>query len=253
MSTTLIWDAPVRVGHALLAGTVCAAAGLAFLTDEHSALFPWHMLLGLMAVPVVGFRLVWLVLGTRHARLGGLVHSPRSTAAYFVGLLRGRPVAHAGHNPGSAPAIVLMLGLTAALAITGVMMARAGGEGGVLKELKEVHEVCATALLVVIGLHLAGVLVHTVLHRELIALSMVTGRKRADPHQAITGTHRLAAAALVAGTGLFAWQLAGSFNPATGTATLPVLGWNLTLGEANEGASGGGRGGAEGDHDDDED
>ncbi|MCA3006002.1 MAG: cytochrome b/b6 domain-containing protein [Planctomycetaceae bacterium] len=231
MSTTLIWDAPVRVGHALLAGTVCAAAGLAFLTDEHSAWFPWHMLLGLMAVPVVAFRLVWLAVGTRHARLGGLVHSPRRTAAYFAGLLRGRPVAYAGHNPGSAPAIVLMLGLTAALAITGVMMARAGGEGGVVKE---VHEVCATALLVVIGLHLAGVLVHTVLHRELIALSMVTGRKQAAVQEAITGTHRLAAAALVAGTGLFAWHLAGSFNPATGTAILPVLGWRLTLGEAND-------------------
>ena len=44
--------------------------------------------------------------------------------------------------------------------------------------MEEVHEVLATLILVLAGLHVAGVLVESLRHHENLVLSMLTGTKR---------------------------------------------------------------------------
>lgn len=60
---------------------------------------------------------------------------------------------------------------------------REGGHGQVFglgeETLEEVHEVAANATLALILLHLVGVAVASLAHREILPLSMITGRKRA--------------------------------------------------------------------------
>jgi hypothetical protein len=89
-------------------------------------------------------------------------------------MLRGQPEHHTGHNPAGAVAIVAMLLLTAGIAASGwVVYNDLAGEW-----VAEVHEVLSHGMLLVVGIHVAGVVVASALHGENLARSMVTGRKR---------------------------------------------------------------------------
>jgi cytochrome b len=54
------------------------------------------------------------------------------------------------------------------------------GTGKQLEDLlEEVHEVSVNLTLVLIGFHVAGVIVESFLHKENLVIAMFTGRKRA--------------------------------------------------------------------------
>jgi hypothetical protein len=56
--------------------------------------------------------------------------------------------------------------------------------------------------------HLLGVLVGSLAHRENLVLAMITGRKLGEPEEAIRGQRFLAALTLLAWTAAAAWWLA---------------------------------------------
>ena len=166
--SALVWDLPTRVFHWSLA--VCFAG--AWLTSEGEGGRLAHLLFGYSVLGLLLFRLVWGVLGSRHARFSGLLHGPAATWRYLRSLLQGRPDHHVGHNPAGAVAIWLLIGLGLTTAGLGVAMVWAGGEA-----LEDVHEAFATAMLVVVAVHVIGVIVGSVLHRENLPRAMVTGHK----------------------------------------------------------------------------
>ncbi|MBL9118462.1 MAG: cytochrome b/b6 domain-containing protein [Phycisphaerae bacterium] len=237
MERLLVWDAPVRLLHWSLAALTCIALAVGLLGDEDSLAFPYHMLAGLTAGLVVILRLAWGVVGTRHARLVAFPLSPSSLIRYVTAIASGQPERHAGHNPGSSYAIVLIFALVLTLATTGVLM----GKG--VEAVEEIHEISAYALVATIALHLAGVALHTLMHKENITRSMVDGRKAVDQRDAIGSSQAIAAIVLMAMVGAWAASLLLRYDAVSRTTRVPGMGWVIGLGEAE----------SEGDSDDDDD
>lgn len=168
-----VWDPLLRLVHWGLAG--------AFLTAWLSAeeVMSVHEVAGLTIIALVGLRALWGMVGSPHARFVDFVPSGAGLLAYLKAMPAGRAARHLGHNPaGGAMAVALWFCLlgTAALGLLTrypVPALRPYGHW-----LEEAHEVLANGTLVLVALHLAGVLVSSLLHRENLPLSMLTGRKR---------------------------------------------------------------------------
>lgn len=241
----LIWDLPTRLFHWLLAAGVIAAFALAKLAGEHNWWFAVHQLIGLTLGLAVGLRLIWALIGTRHARFSALIFSPAQVVAYFRGVLNGSGRRHVAHNPASAYAIVVMIALTIMVIASGVLQANG------FEPAEEVHEIATYALLAVAAVHVAGVVIHTRRFRENITLSMITGVKEADESDAIASARPLAGAALLVILGLFAAGVFANYDAATEKTRLPLVGTVISLGEIEAGSherSGSHRA----DHDDDD-
>lgn len=178
----LVWDVPVRVFHWLI--VLCFAG--AYLTAEHESWRLVHVTLGYTMAGLVVFRLLWGVVGTRYARFSNFVRGPRAVAAYLRGMLGGSAPHHTGHNPAGAIAIVALLGL--ALAVTALGWATYEDMGG--KWLEEFHEAAANIMLGVVGIHIAGVLLGSWLHRDNLIGAMVTGRKTGRPGDGVRSAWR---------------------------------------------------------------
>lgn len=170
----LVWDAPVRVFHWLM---VASFAG-AWLTAESERWRLLHVTLGYTMLGLVGFRIVWGLIGTRYARFSEFVRAPAAVARYLTSLIKGSPEHHVGHNPAGAVAVLAMLLATIAVGVTG--WATYTGTGG--EWFEELHEGAANAMLALVAVHIVAVLASSLMHRENLITAMITGRKsgRAD-------------------------------------------------------------------------
>jgi cytochrome b len=183
MQKVKVWDSFVRFFHWGLALLVLAS----FLTSDEDALVPVHVAVGLAVVALALARVVWGLLGPRPARFRTFVRGPGEVAAYARAMLRGRPPRHLSHNPLGGAMVVALLAVLAGLAATGAVV-RAGPEfegplSAVLtkhgaKAVKEVHEGLAGALVGLVALHVAGVVLSSVLEGQNLVLGMITGWKR---------------------------------------------------------------------------
>lgn len=212
----LVWDAPVRVFHWLL---VLSFAG-AYLTAESERWRLVHVSLGYTLGGLVAFRILWGLIGTRYARFASFVRGPAAVTRYVRAMLSGKPEHHIGHNPAGAVAIVLLL--LSSMAIVASGWAIYNDVGGHLVE--ELHEGASNFMLIVVGVHVAGVLVAGWLHRENLVRSMVTGKKDGAPPQGIRRAWRPLAIIIllcVLGFWWMQWQGAPS-NVATNGHTVAL-------------------------------
>jgi cytochrome b len=173
----LIWDWPVRVCHWLL---VLSFAG-AWLTAESERWRLAHVTFGYTMFGLVVFRLMWGVVGTRYARFTSFVRGHAAVLCYTRSLLALRPQAYAGHNPVGALAILLLLALILVTASSGYLTYNdLGGDWA-----EELHEITAGIMLAAVSLHVLGVTITSLLHRENLVTAMISGRKIAAPGAAI--------------------------------------------------------------------
>ena len=238
---TQVYDLPTRLFHLLFAAAFIAAFTIANVSEDSPA-FPYHMLAGALLAALVILRVIWGLVGTRHARFASFELNPGRLVHYFRAMFGGDKRKWAGHNPASSWAALIMMALGAGLAITGVLMIN-GRE-----KYEDLHELLANAFLATALLHVAGVIVHQLRHRDGFALSMVDGRKQAAEADGIARTRPVAGLVLIAIVGALAFYLLRGFDAATGT--LQAFGTTFQLNDA-EGDEAGGEAGESGeDHDD---
>lgn len=122
--TIRVWDPIVRLAH----WGIVIAFFTAYLTgDELPGLHTWA---GYTVAVLVLVRLVWGIVGTRHARFASFVRGPAAVLGYLRGLLSGKAERHLGHNPAGAAMIVALLISLAGTAGTGMaLLALEKGEG----------------------------------------------------------------------------------------------------------------------------
>jgi cytochrome b len=185
----LVWDIPTRVFHWLL--TISFAGG--FLTADSERLRVLHILFGATMLVLIAFRLVWGIVGTRYARFSSFAFGPRAVLHYLHGIATLKGERHLGHTPAGSWAIWMMLGLGLLVGLSGYAAQVDGPEW-----LEEAHEALAWTLLAVVVVHVAGVALSSLLHRENLVAAMITGRKRGGASQAIRRARWLIGAALLA-------------------------------------------------------
>lgn len=193
----LVWDAPVRAFHWLM---VFSFAG-AYLTSDSESWRLVHVTLGYTMAGLVAFRVLWGLVGTRHARFTAFVRGPRAVMAYLGSLLRGRPQHHTGHNPAGALAIVALLALTAGVTAAGwATYNELAGEW-----TEDLHETLANVMLAVVLVHVGAVVLSSLLHKENLAGAMVTGYKVGSPGEGIRRAWHSVAALMLAAVLAFWW------------------------------------------------
>lgn len=175
-----VWDWPTRAFHWLLVLLIPALWWTA--ENDRMAL---HIILGLVAVALVLFRLVWGLIGSSTARFANFLKGPRRVVSY----LNGSAAQAIGHNPlggWSVAAMLLLLGAQVGLGLF------ASDEDGLYagpladfvsldtsETLTERHEQMFNILLAAIALHIAAILYYALVPRRNLIGPMLTGRGEA--------------------------------------------------------------------------
>ena len=182
-----VWDPLVRVFH----WTLVIGFFTAYLTEGDEARLYLHSWAGYTVLALVLVRLVWGFIGTRHARFKDFLYRPATVKEYLGGVMRLNPRRYLGHNPAGGLMILLLIvsllattvfgmGVLAIEEQAGPLVGWLGGLGHSWEEaFEELHEFFANFTLFLVVVHVAGVLVDSVLHGENLVRSMITGRKSA--------------------------------------------------------------------------
>lgn len=183
MSRILIWDVPTRVFHWSLALAFAAA----WLSSLDNRFLYVHTYAGYAFLGLLLFRLWWGMVGSRYARFRAFAYDWPSVRAYLGALASGRAARYLGHNPAGSWGILLLLLLGLAVSTAGLLVL--GGEerhgplaGRVPFQVGDyahvVHAIGAWLMLAVVLLHIGGVVIESVLHRENLVRTMITGYKQ---------------------------------------------------------------------------
>jgi cytochrome b len=209
-SNEQVWDIPIRIFH----WSLVASFIVAYLTSEEEN--SWHIYAGYTVLGLIIFRLIWGFIGGRYARFSDFVRSPSVVFQYIKSLRSGHPKHYTGHNPLGGWMVMAMLLALFAVTLSGLKVyAIEEGKGpfadsqlirltpltaayaeneqddedreekdGEQKSnevdeefWEEIHEASTNVMLLLIGLHLAGVFLSSRLHRENLIKAMLTGKK----------------------------------------------------------------------------
>jgi len=181
-----VWDPIVRLFH----WGLVAAFIVAYATDDDN-LSP-HVWAGYAVLGLVVARIVWGFVGTPYARFSSFIFTPATIKIFLTQTLMRRAKRYLGHNPAGGAMILLMLSSLIVTTLTGIAIYGIEENAGPLapwlahagefwEELtEETHEFFSNFTLFLIIVHLAGVLIESLIHKENLVRSMINGFKRAN-------------------------------------------------------------------------
>lgn len=205
-----VWDVFVRVSHWIIVAGFFAA----YLSEDD--ILTLHVWAGYTVGVFVVLRILWGFVGPRHARFSDFVCGPGKVFGYLMNLLTLRAKRHLGHSPAGGAMVLALLGGLIVVVWSGLVLYAVEEHAGPLAVVygqvdsrqtsmstatdtannsgdehdegeeefwEEVHEVLANLVLALVILHVAGVALSSIVHRENLVRSMITGLKRSDGDQ----------------------------------------------------------------------
>ncbi|QFU75493.1 hydrogenase [Halioglobus maricola] len=196
-----LWDIPTRLFH----WSVVILLGVAWWSGENERL-DIHEWVGLTLITLVGFRLIWGVVGSVHSRFSDFVTGPGKILAYLKG--EGSPTP--GHNPLGAWSVLALLALILLQAVSGLFNTDDIFYNGPLyyavdSDIRDtmgaIHEWAFTVLQGLVALHIAVVLYHQLVKKDGMIRAMFTGvaPQRSGQKAPVAWWWALIAVAIVAG------------------------------------------------------
>ena len=169
-----VWDWVVRLFH----WSLVVSFATAWLTAHSSE--DIHYLAGYAAAGLIALRVIWGIVGTHYARFSQFTRGPRTVLGYMKAIVTGSEARYIGHNPAGGAMVITLMAIMFMTALTGWMTTTDQFWG--VEWVSHAHEWSAKAILMLVFVHLAGVAVASVRHRENLVRAMLTGRKRmAEP------------------------------------------------------------------------
>jgi cytochrome b len=167
-----VWDPVVRIFHWSLVGLFAFSY---FTGDEwkRAHIYSGYAIIGLLAI-----RLIWGFVGSRHARFTDFVRGPRTVLGFLRDSLFMRARRYIGHNPAGGAMVIALLLFISGIVTTGYMMTTDAYWG--IEWVEDTHKILVYATLGLVVLHVCGVVLGSVEHKENLVRAMLTGRKRAE-------------------------------------------------------------------------
>jgi cytochrome b len=208
-----VWDIPTRLFHWLLVGLVI----FSLITGNIGlSAMKYHEWSGFAILVLIGFRLVWGLMGGQHSRFKSFVRGPKIVLRYASSLLKTVSEHHIGHNPLGGWSVVAMLISLLIQAGTGLfanddIITEGPLYNWVSKEtsdwLTSIHHVNIKVLIALIIIHICAIFFYLFAKRENLIKPMITGDK--FWHQPLDSTREnpLRALILVATIAVIAYLL----------------------------------------------
>ena len=181
------WDLLVRIFH----WSLVLFFLVAFITEDD-----WldlHAQAGYAVMYLVGFRILWGLIGAPTARFLNFVKPPSVVFVHLKSMLSGHPKHYLGHNPVAAVMVISLLLSILLTGFSGLVTLASENQGPLAGSffnawrgewVEEIHEFFANFTLLLVFGHLGGVIVSSLLEGENLARAMVTGRKKRRDHWA---------------------------------------------------------------------
>lgn len=178
-----VWDPLVRFFH----WSLVSAFTIAYITEEDFLTI--HSWAGYLILLLLCIRFVWGFIGTRYARFSDFVYRPENIIQFLKDTLRLSAKRYLGHNPAGGAMVFLLMFSLLITTTSGVILLGAEEQAGPVAHwfsqpgskwadiLEEAHEFFANFTLFLVLVHVVGVLVESLIHKENLVSAMMTGFK----------------------------------------------------------------------------
>ena len=185
-NTVKVWDPFVRIFH----WTLVLSFFIAYITEED--FLDIHSFAGYTVLALLSLRIIWGIIGTRHARFSDFVYPPNTIKTFVKDTMLLRAKRYLGHNPAGGAMIILMIISLLITTLTGLAIYGIEEQAGPLANwyiqgdslwgdiFEETHEFFANFTLLLVFIHVAGIIVESFIHKENLVKSMIDGKKRSD-------------------------------------------------------------------------
>ena len=178
-----VWDPLMRFIH----WSLVSAFIIAFITQDD--LLSLHPQAGYLILILISIRFIWGFVGTHYARFAEFIYSPEVIIQFLKETMHGKAKRYLGHNPAGGAMIILLLISLFITSISGILVLGAEEQAGPAalwfnqpggfwgESLEEVHEFFANFTLLLVFMHVLGVIVESLIHKENLVSAMFTGFK----------------------------------------------------------------------------